>query len=292
MNADFKQVGILTGISSGIGFYLSILLSRENLVYGIVRNKNKFLENLSKFDYTLSKNLHLIEMDIRDYEKAKHWIDSIYKKHNQIDFLINNAGYGVYAPFEELPEKQFREQFETNFFAPLQWIRFVLPIMRKQNYGKIFNITSILGRLTIPTSSAYASSKFSLVAISEVLRYELHPFSIQVCSVEPGLIKTDFKKNMVIPNYLDDTNSPYYFLNQLIKREMFSYPFYAMDPKQAAKKIYRLFNKNKIPAHYLIGIDAKFYWFLKNILPENLLNFFIENYINLIYKRYETKKRN
>ncbi len=292
MNAHYNQVGILTGISSGIGFHLSILLSGDNIVYGILRNKNKFLNNLEKYQYKLPENLQIIEMDVRDYTKGKSLVDSIYKEHNKIDFLINNAGYGVYAPYEEISDQEFREEYETNFFAPLQWIRFVLPYMRKQNYGRIFNITSILGRLTIPTSSAYASSKFSLVAISEVLRYELSPFSIQVCSIEPGLIKTDFKNNMVVPSHLDDMNLPYYFLNQLIQKRMFTYPFYAMDAKNAAMKINKLFKKKRIPAHYRVGIDAKLYWFLKNILPENLLIFFIENYIKFVFSKYESKKRN
>lgn len=287
-----NQIGIITGISSGIGFYLALHLSKKNIIFGILRNKNKFLENLKNHSLDSTENLKLIQMDVRDYKKAKDLIYQIHKQYKKIDFLVNNAGYGYYGAFEELKDKDFREQFETNFFAPLEWIRLVLPIMRKSRAGKILNITSILGRLTIPTSSAYSSSKFSLVAISEILSYELYPFNIQVCSVEPGLIKTDFKKNMKLSENLDDTDSPYDFLNQIIKKEMISYPRFTTDSKSAALKIINLLKKTKLPVHYRIGWDAKLYWFLKNILPENSLNYLIKKYILQQYKKYESKKNN
>ncbi|MFN3604924.1 MAG: SDR family oxidoreductase [Leptonema sp. (in: bacteria)] len=285
---ESKKVAILTGVSSGIGFYLSIYLSKEAIVYGILRNKQKFLQNLKKNNLSLPENLNIIQMDVREYPKAKQLIKKIYKKHGRVDFLVNNAGYGVYGAFEEIPSEEFRNQFETNFFAPLEWIRLVLPIMRKQRNGKILNITSILGLLTIPTSAAYASSKFSLVAVSEVLNYELAPFSIEVCSVEPGLVKTDFKANMVIPEELDNKNSSYYFLNQIIKKNLFSYPRWFARAETAALQIYKLLYKKSLPVHYKIGFDAKFYWFLKSILPENLLNFLIKKYIYRVYKKYES----
>lgn len=285
-----NQIGIVTGISSGIGFHLALLLSKENIIFGILRNKKKFLENLKNYNQKIPENLKLIQMDVRDYKKAKDLINQIYKQYKKIDFLVNNAGYGYYGVFEELKDKEFREQYETNFFAPLEWIRLVLPIMRENRAGKIINITSILGRLTIPTSSAYSSSKFSLVAISEILSYELYPFNIQVCSVEPGLIKTDFKKNMKLSENLNDTNSPYNFLNQIIQRKMTSYPRFTTDSKIAALKIKNLLEKTNLPIHFRIGSDAKLYWFLKNILPENVLNFLIKKYIIQQYKKYENKK--
>ncbi|GIX40968.1 MAG: short-chain dehydrogenase/reductase [Leptospiraceae bacterium] len=280
-----KEIIIITGISSGIGFYLANYLSEEgHIIYGILRNKEKFYKNLEENKITKKDNLELVQMDVRDYNEAEKLINTITNKHQKIDILINNAGYGLYGVFEELNDKDIRDQFETNFFAPLKWIQMVLPFMRKNNYGKILNITSILGRLTIPTGSAYCSSKHALVALSEVIRYEVAPFNIQVCSVEPGLIKTDFKNNMKFSTDLDNKNSPYYKLNQKIKEQLTKYPSIVTTADAAAKKIQLLLKKENLPAHFQIGIDAGFYYNLKTILPEGFLDFLIKEYTKRVFR--------
>lgn len=280
-----EQVIVLTGISSGIGFFLSHLLANDNhTVYGILRNVDKFHKNVEKYKMQFKENLKIVSMDIRNYDKGKQLIDEIITKHQRIDVLINNAGYGLYGAFEEFHEKDFREQIETNFFAPVMYTKMVLPIMRKNSYGKIVNIASILGKLTIPTGTAYCSSKHALVAFTESLRYEVAHFGIQVCSVEPGLIETDFKANMKFSVDLDDENSPYYTLNQKIKEQLTKYPSFTTKAEIAAKKIYELLNRDFLPAHYQIGIDASFYQNLKTLLPENFIDFFMRNYVKSIFK--------
>jgi short-subunit dehydrogenase len=279
------EIILVTGISSGIGFYLANYLAEEGcIVYGILRNQDKFIQNLKENNIKQKENLIVVTLDVRNYKEAERLIQEIYDKHNKIDVLINNAGYGLYGVFEELREEDIRDQFETNFFAPLKWMQMVLPIMRNKRYGKILNITSILGRLTIPTGSAYCSSKHALVALSEVIRYEVHPFNIQVCSVEPGLIKTDFKNNMKFSVDLDNRFSPYFKLNQVIKEQLKKYPSFTTDASDAAKKIINLLKKEKLPAHYQIGIDAGFYYYLKTLLPENILDFLIKEYIKNIFE--------
>jgi short-subunit dehydrogenase len=279
------EIILVTGISSGIGFYLANYLVEEGcIVYGILRNQDKFIQNLKENNIKQKENLIAVTLDVRNYKEAKRLIQEIYDKHNKIDVLINNAGYGLYGVFEELREEDIRDQFETNFFAPLKWMQMVLPIMRNKRYGKILNITSILGRLTIPTGSAYCSSKHALVALSEVIRYEVHPFNIQVCSVEPGLIKTDFKNNMKFSVDLDNRFSPYFKLNQVIKEQLKKYPSFTTNASDAAKKIINLLKKEKLPAHYQIGIDAGFYYNLKTLLPENILDFLIKEYIKNIFE--------
>jgi len=279
------EIILVTGISSGIGFYLANYLAEEGcIVYGILRNQDKFIQNLKENNIKQKENLIAVTLDVRNYKEAERLIQEIYDKHNKIDVLINNAGYGLYGVFEELREEDIRDQFETNFFAPLKWMQMVLPIMRNKRYGKILNITSILGRLTIPTGSAYCSSKHALVALSEVIRYEVHPFNIQVCSVEPGLIKTDFKNNMKFSVDLDNRFSPYFKLNQVIKEQLKKYPSFTTDASDAAKKIINLLKKEKLPAHYQIGIDAGFYYYLKTLLPENILDFLIKEYIKNIFE--------
>lgn len=280
-----QHVAIVTGISSGIGFFVANYLANDNYqVFGILRNETKFHENLQRYGFSQKKNLQVVTMDVRNYTKAKEFINHVYYQYNKIDVLINNAGYGLYGVLEELEEKEIRDQLETNFFAPLIWIKLVLPVMRNQQSGKIINIASILGRVTIPTGSAYCSSKYALVALSEALRYEVEPFGIQVCSVEPGLVVTDFKANIHYSQKLDDKTSPYYKLNRKIKEQLEKYPPYATGADAAAKKIVELVKRDVLPSHYQIGVDSSFLLFLKSILPGTLWDFGIKTIMRKILK--------
>ena len=99
-------------------------------------------------------------------------------EHGPIDVLVNNAGYGLWAPVETYSVEELRDQFETNLFAPVRLIKAVLPGMMEQRRGAIVNVSSYLGRLATPFHSAYASSKFALEGLSESLRTELRPFGI------------------------------------------------------------------------------------------------------------------
>ncbi|MCS7204432.1 MAG: SDR family oxidoreductase [Leptospiraceae bacterium] len=279
------QIAIVTGVSSGIGFFLANYLANHDfIVYGILRNEVKFQKNMEQYQFSRKENLHIVPMDVRNFTKTKELINQIYFKHNRIDVLVNNAGYGLYGPLEELDEKEIRDQFETNFFAPMVWIKLVLPIMRNQQSGKIINIASILGRVTIPTGSAYCSAKHALVALSEALRYEVSPFGIQVCSVEPGLVRTDFKDNMKLSAEIDHKTSPYYKLNQKIKQQLGRYPNYATSAETAAKKIMNLIQRENLPPHYLIGVDAGFYLNLKNLLPEGVWDFVLKTFTKSVMK--------
>jgi short-subunit dehydrogenase len=99
---------------------------------------------------------------------------------------------------EHLHINEIKEEFETKFFGVIKLIEYVLPIMRKQRYGRIINISSLVGRVGIPLSSAYASSKFALEGLTESLGYEVQEFGIHVALIEPGVIKTNFVNNMKI----------------------------------------------------------------------------------------------
>src|SRR5690606_25097317 len=125
----------------------------------------------------------------------------------------------LYGAFEELDEKHYRQQFETNFFGSLAIARMALPLMRSAGRGKIFNVSSILGLITIPTGSAYCASKHAMEAWSEALRYETARLGIAVSLIEPGLIRTSFKANTIYSAAADRSDSPYEFVNRLMKSD-------------------------------------------------------------------------
>ena len=195
-----QQIALVTGSASGIGFETSLLLARNGIyTFATMRNLSKSEEIL---DYARKDNLPLetLRLDVTDEQSISEAIDEIIGKKNRIDILVNNAGYSLLGPLEQLHMEEIKEEFETNFFGIIKLIQCVLPIMRKQRYGRIINISSLAGRIGFPLSSAYASSKFALEGLAESLRYEVHDFGIHVILIEPGVIKTNFVNNMKIGN--------------------------------------------------------------------------------------------
>jgi short-subunit dehydrogenase len=140
--------------------------------------------------------LKILLLDVTDEESITEAMDKIIIVKSRIDIIVNNAGYSLLGSLEQLDIDEIKEEFETNFFGIIKLIQSVLPIMRKQGYGSIINISSLAGRIGFPLSSAYVSSKFALEGLVESLRYEVQPFGIHICLIEPGVIKTNFVNNM------------------------------------------------------------------------------------------------
>jgi NAD(P)-dependent dehydrogenase (short-subunit alcohol dehydrogenase family) len=209
------KVAIVTGSSSGIGFETSLLLARNGFfTYATMRNpdkSNKIIELKQKERLPLE----VLKLNVTDDKSVKEAIEKVANEQGRIDVLVNNAGYGLLGPLEELSIQEFKEQFETNVFGVIRVTKSVLPIMRKQRQSSIINISSIAGRIGFPLTPAYVSSKFALEGLSESMAYELEQFGINVILVEPGVIKTKFDNNLKIGKNVstastaNDHDSPY-----------------------------------------------------------------------------------
>jgi len=275
MAIGYKQVTLITGASSGIGFAIAFeLLKRNHLVLASMRRPDKAQPLFEAHpDYPLFKdNLRLIKLDVTA-DSADKTIARLIKEYGVPDIVINNAGLGVYGPFEDLTDEDFRLQFETNFFGALRIARAVLPGMRKQGRGKLINVSSILGHLAIPTGSAYTASKWAMEAWSEALRYEVAPFGLTVTLIEPGLIRTQFKKNMVVAKAADPA---YSFLHKLIDR---NYERMATSPEACARRIAKIILRAAPATRYRVGLDAHLYYFLRQLLPDRLVEALIKIYV-------------
>src|SRR5262245_23351409 len=183
-----QQIALVTGSSSGIGYETSLRLAQNGIyTYASMRNLSKSGEILG---YAKRDNLpiKMLRLDITDEESISRAIDKIIAEKNRIDIIVNNAGYSLLGPLEQLDIVEIKDECETNFFGIIELIQKVLPLMRKQGYGRIINISSLAGRIGFPLSSAYVSSKFALEGLVESLRYEVQPFGIHVTLIEPGVI--------------------------------------------------------------------------------------------------------
>ncbi len=261
---------LVTGAGAGIGQALVTELAREgHVVYAGVRDLKRATTDFPG----CPANLLPVELDVTNPKHVQRAVDRIVQENKRIDVLVNNAGFGVYGALEELTLEDMRRQFETNFFGAVDLTKAVIPHMRKEGSGKIVNVSSILGRLAIPSGTAYTSSKWALEAFSESLRYELFPFGIHVVLVEPGLIQTNFKKSTEFPENLEDAASPYAHLHRLMNRE---YGGFYTPAAAAGARIARILRKRNPAGRYRIGFDAAGYNTMRALLPDSFIDWMVK----------------
>jgi NAD(P)-dependent dehydrogenase (short-subunit alcohol dehydrogenase family) len=261
------KVAVVTGSSSGIGFETSLLLARNGFyTYATVRNPNKSKkERIVNVASRERLPLQVIPLDVVDNKSVKEAIGRITTEQGRIDVLVNNAGYLLLGPLEELSIEEFKEQFETNFFGAIRVTQAVLPTMRRHKEGVIINISSIAGRIGFPLSSAYVSSKFALEGLSESMAYEVEQFGIKVILVEPGVIKTNFANNLKIGKKVATTsnrsieNSYYSPYSEVIQKRIAGFkPRFesGSPPIEVAKIVLKALTSKNLHFRHLVGDDA------------------------------------
>jgi short-subunit dehydrogenase len=253
-----NKVAVVTGSSTGIGYETSLMLARNGFhTYGTMRKleeeKSKPLTEAAK-----SENLQLqvIELDVDNDKSVTDAINTIVDERKRIDVLINNAGYALGGALEDSSMNEIKAQFETNFFGAVRVMKAVLPVMRRQGAGKIVNITSMGGKISIPLSSSYHGSKFALEGLSESIQYELEPFGIKIILIEPGAVGSNFWKNIKIAKSSSDSNSQYtQFGNKILKafKEMEEN---VISPSVVAKVILEAVTSDNPQLRYIVGEDA------------------------------------
>ena len=181
-----SKVVLITGASSGIGRETATLLARKgHIVYAAARRVD-LMQDLCEHGITPMK------MDITENEDNERVVSRIVESDKRIDVLINNAGFGLYGPVEEIPLDDARYQFEVNLFGLAHLTQLVLPHMRTQRSGRIINTSSMGGKIFTPLGAWYHATKHALEGWSDCLRIEVAPFNIQVVIIEPGAVKTEF----------------------------------------------------------------------------------------------------
>ncbi|AWH83652.1 short-chain dehydrogenase/reductase [Flavobacterium album] len=185
-----NKTWFITGASKGFGLlFIQQLLEKGDNVAATSRS----ISQLKDAAATEHKNFLPLEMQITDEQSVANAIDATISKFGRIDNVVNNAGYGVVGAIEELSDDESRQNFDVNVFGSLNVIRQVLPHLRKQGSGHIFNISSI-GGLTgsFPGFGIYCATKFAVAGFTEALSVEAKPFGINVTLVLPGYFRTNF----------------------------------------------------------------------------------------------------
>lgn len=200
MSSEHKKVAVVTGSSTGIGLETSLALARNGfLTCATMRDLKKSveIENITREE---NLPIKIFEMNVDDDGSVNTAITKIVHEYGRIDFLVNNAGYGLFGAMEDFTMDEIKKQFETNVFGVMRVIRNVLPTMRQQKSGLIINVSSMSGLAGLPSQSVYSSTKFAVEGMSEALSYELEPFGIKMILIEPGVINTEFVQDLVLPS--------------------------------------------------------------------------------------------
>jgi NAD(P)-dependent dehydrogenase (short-subunit alcohol dehydrogenase family) len=182
-----NKTALVTGVSSGIGREIAQLLAESGArVFGTVRN----LKSASAI-----RGVELVRMDVTDDASVSAAVQNIAQQAGPIQLLVNNAGYFFMGALEETSVAEARQQFETNFFGVLRVTNAILPGMRQQGFGRIVNISSVLGFLPAPHMGIYAASKHALEGYTETLDHEIRRFGVRALLVEPAYTKTNIRGN-------------------------------------------------------------------------------------------------
>ncbi len=266
-----SKVVLITGGSSGIGKSVGdFLMLKGFTVYGTSRSPEKYT----------SSNFPIIGLDVNKSYSIIDAVSTVIEKAGRLDVVINNAGVGITGPIEEIPMEEIRNNFETNFFGPINVIKAVLPQMRNQNSGLIINVTSIAGYMGLPYRGVYSASKGALELITEAFRMELKPFNIEMANVAPG----DFATNIASGRYHAPVleKSPYKGPYGNTLRLMDSHVSAGKDPLEMAKAIHKIINTPKPKVHYKVGeFMQKFSIVLKRILPDKVYEKLLMNHYKL-----------
>jgi short-subunit dehydrogenase len=204
------RTALVTGASSGIGREVAKRLASNGFqVFATARS-------LEKMDDLASIGATVLRMDISKEDEIGAFAAAVLERVEAVDVLVNNAGFGLYGPIEELSIDQARYQFEVNVFGPARLTQLLLPAMRAQRSGTIVNISSMGGKIYTLLGGWYHASKHALEGWSDCLRLELAPFGIKVVVIEPGLVDTGFGDVAAAGLLEGSAEGPYQGLAQMV----------------------------------------------------------------------------
>jgi NAD(P)-dependent dehydrogenase (short-subunit alcohol dehydrogenase family) len=250
------KVWLVTGSARGLGRKIvEAALAAGEQVVATARNPRDLADLVEQY----GEQVRAVALDVTDAAAAQAAVQATLEAFGRLDVLVNNAGFGHLAPFEQTRENDFRAQIDTNFYGVVNVTRAALPTMRKQRSGHIIQISSVGGRIGMPGFSAYQSAKWAVGGFTEVLSKEVAPFDIKVTALEPGSMKTDWanEAGSALPELLEDyapsVGAIVTLLGQYVGNE-------TGDPAKVAQVVRKLAYHEQPPEHLLLGSDALHYF--------------------------------
>src|ERR1700675_2576399 len=248
-----SKVWLITGSGNGLGRDIAeaALAAGDSVVAGARRT-----EELAPLVAQYGDRVEPVRLEVRDEAAAKAAVQLAVDGFGRLDVLVNNAGYGQIAPFEQMSAEDFQAVVDTCFYGVVYTTRAAVPLMRKQKSGHIFQVSSVGGRFAIGGNTPYHAAKWAVGGFSDALATEVAPFGVKVCTLEPGGIRTKWARragqNMpdLLPEYEASVGSIRKLLQSLEGRA-------EGDPRKIADEFVKLANRDDGPMRLILGVDAE-----------------------------------
>jgi len=247
------KIWLITGSGNGLGRDIAeaALAVGDSVVTGARRTGE-----LAPLVQQYGARVKPVTLEVRDEAAAKAAVQLAVETFGRLDVLVNNPGYGQFAPFEQMSSADFQAVVDTCFYGVVYTTRAAVPVMREQKSGLIFQVSSVGGRLAIGGNTPYHAAKWAVGGFSDSLAMEVAPFGVKICTLEPGGIRTNWARRAVqnppkrMPEYEASVGSILKMLRSLDGRA-------EGDPRKIANVILQLANSDDVPLRLILGIDAE-----------------------------------
>ncbi len=247
------KIWLITGSGNGLGRDIAeaALAGGDNVVAGARRT-----EELAPLVAQYGERVKPVTLEVRDEAAAKSAVLLAVESFGRLDVLVNNAGYGQIAPFEQMSAEDFQAVMDTCFYGVVYTTRAAIPVMRRQKSGYIFQVSSVGGRLAVAGNTPYHAAKWAVGGFSDALAMEVAPFGVKICSLEPGGIRTNWARRArqkapeLLPEYEASVGAN---LKVLQTHEVLS----EGDPRKIAAVVAQLANSEEVPVRLILGVDAE-----------------------------------
>lgn len=266
---------LITGCSSGIGYCVAKALQKRGYRVFATARRQESVEMLQ------AEGLESLQLDLCDSQSIQTAFNEIMQRTNgQLYALFNNGAYGIPGAVEDLSRDTLRTQFETNVFGWHELTCLVIPVMRRQGYGRIIQNSSILGFVAMPFRGAYNASKFAIEGLTDTLRLELKDTRIYISLIEPGPILSQFRANALkaLQTHINIEHSihreKYQSVLARLDKKGAAVPF-TLPPEAVLKRVIYALESNRPKARYYVTFPTCLFGFLKRVLSTRQLDWFL-----------------
>jgi len=268
---------LITGCSSGIGYDSAIYLQKMGYKVFTTARKKSDIQKLQEEGFFCSY------LDYTQPKSITDTIKSVLKQtDNKLDAVFNNGAYGQAGALEDISRSVLEQQFSANVFGWHQLIQEILPIMRKQGYGKIIQNSSVLGFIALKNRGSYIASKYAIEGLSDTLRLELSGTNIHIVLIEPGPIESNFRQNAynAFMENIDIQNS---FHQDLYKKQIKRFnsqkkDHFALPSNAVSKKLLQILKVKNPKARYYVTFPTYMFAFLKTFLPDKIMDIILRKF--------------
>lgn len=261
---------LITGCSSGIGLCLALGLKKAGYRVFATARKSNDVEKLKQL------GLESHQLDLISSESIKLAMNEIYSQTDTLYGLIHNGAYGQVGALEDISREVLEAQFQANVFGWHELTNLVLPVMRKNNSGRVIYLSSVLGFVAMPFRGPYNASKFAIEGLVDTLRLELINTNIQLSLVQPGPIDSQFRANAYLAFKdnvnMDNSNYQANYQGMIERLNSSKLATFTLAPESILSCVLHALEAPKAKIHYRVTFPTKLFALLKRILPSRILD--------------------